>query len=70
MVFFELQYVAVLDLPHEGFALEEVALEIAESWRARQRFGLEHFGKRNGTARGMNVSPLEDETVFMQPGEK
>ena len=52
-IVFELLDVALLDLPYEGFALEEVALEIGgELVGDDEKLVVGHFGKRDGAARG------------------
>jgi hypothetical protein len=55
--------VAFLDLPHEGFALEEVALEIGGELAGHgEKLIADYFGKRNGPARRDEMgAPLEDE---------
>ncbi len=62
-IFFELLDVAVLDLLHEGFALEKIALEIGGELAGHdEELVVEHFGKRNGAAHGNEMgAPLEDE---------
>jgi len=58
MVFFELQYVAVLDLPHEGFALEEVALEIGGKLAGTTKIWLWSTSeKETGPRAGMRCEP-------------
>jgi len=62
MIFFELLDVAVLDLPHEGCALEKVALEIGESWRGTTKNWLWSTSeKKRGARRYEMGAPLEDE---------
>ncbi len=55
--------VAVFDLLHEGFALENVALEIGgELAGDDEKLVVGNFGKRNGAARGNQMrTPLKDE---------
>ena len=62
-IFFELLDVAFLVLLHEGFALEEVALEIGGKLAGDdEELVTGNFGKRNGAARGDEMrTPLEDE---------
>ncbi len=62
-IFFELLDVAVLDLLHEGFALEEVALKVGgELTGDDEKLVAGHFGKRDGAARGNEMgTPLENE---------
>ncbi len=56
--------VAVLDLLHEGFALEKVALEIGgELAGDDEKLIADDFGKRNGAARGNKMrAPLEHQS--------
>lgn len=60
---FELLVVAVFELLHQGFALEEVALEIGGELAGHdEKLIAEDFGKRDGAARGNEVrAPLEHE---------
>ena len=52
-IFFELLEITVFDLLHEGFALEEVALEVGgELVGDDEKLVVGHFGKRDGAARG------------------
>ena len=52
-IVFELLEIAVFDLLHEGFALEEIALEIGgELTGDDEKLVVGHFGKRDGAARG------------------
>lgn len=55
--------VAVLDLLHEGFASEEVAVEVSgELAGDDEKLVVSDFGERDGAARGDEVrAPLEDE---------
>src|SRR5438552_3190028 len=61
-IVFELLEIAVFDLLHEGFALEEVALEVdGELARHDEELVVGDFGKRDGTAcRNEMRAPLED----------
>ena len=62
-IVFELLEIAVFDLLHEGFALEEIALEVGgELARHDEELVVGHFGKRDWAA-GWNEmrTPLEDE---------
>jgi hypothetical protein len=60
----ELLDVAVFDLLHEGFALEEVTLEVSgELVGHDEKLIVGHFGKRDGAARGNEMrAPLEHES--------
>src|SRR6266550_6882664 len=62
-IVFELLDVAVLDLLHEGFAFEDIALEIGgELAGDGEKLVVGHFGKRDGAARGNEMgTPLEKE---------
>ena len=63
-IFFELVDVAVLDLPHEGFALEEVAMEIGGQLAGDdEELIVDHFGKRNGEGWSMYPSGLITDIV-------
>ena len=62
-IVFELLDVAVFNLLHEGFALEEVTLQIGGelAWHDKKLI-VDDFGKRDGTARGDEMrAPLEHE---------
>src|SRR5882762_5091972 len=61
-IVFELLEIAVFDLLHEGFALEQVALEVnGELTRHDEELVVGHFGKRDGAAcRNEMRAPLED----------
>ena len=73
-IFFELLDVAVFDLLHEGFALEEVALEVGgELAGDHEDLVVGHFGKRDGAACGNEMrAPLEHEASVpeSEDGEK
>ena len=60
----ELFKVAVFDLLHEGFALEEVALERDGEFPGDdEKLIVEDFGIRDGAARGNEMrTPLEHES--------
>src|SRR6266550_6262175 len=62
-IVFELLDVAVLDLLHEGFAFEDIALKIGgELAGDDEKLVVSHFGKRDGAARGNEMgTPLENE---------
>ena len=62
-IVFELLEIAVFDLLHEGFALENIALEIGGELAGRdEELIVDDFGKRDGTARGDEMgTPLENE---------
>ena len=62
-IFFELLDVAVLNLLHEGFALEDIAVEIGRELTGDdEKLVVGHFGKRDGAARGNEMgTPLEHE---------
>jgi hypothetical protein len=62
-IFFELLDVAVFDLLHEGFALENVALEIGGKLAGHdEKLIADDFRERNGaTRRNQMRTPLEDE---------
>src|SRR6266550_3849531 len=62
-IVFELPEIAVFDLLHEGFALEEVALEVGGelAWDD-EKLVVGHFGNRDGAARWNEMgTPLEHE---------
>ena len=71
-IVFELLEIAVFDLLHEGFALEEVAVEIGgELARDDEELVVGHFGKRNGAARGDEMgTPLENKALVPSNQEK
>ena len=59
----ELAEIAVFDLLHEGFALEEIALEVGSELAGDdEKLIVDHFRERDGAARGDEVrTPLEHE---------
>ncbi len=63
--------VAVLDLLHEGFALENIALETGgELVGDDEKLVVGDFGKRDGAARGNEMrSPLKDEAGVPESGD-
>ena len=64
-IVFELLEIAIFDLLHEGFALEEIALEVGgELARHDEELVVGHFGKRDWAA-GWNEmrTPLEDKAA-------
>jgi len=73
-IVFELLEVAVFDLLHEGFALEEVALEVGgELAGDDEELVVGDFGKRDGAAcKNEMRAPLEDEASVpeSEAGEK
>src|SRR6266576_4079167 len=70
-IVFELLDVAVFDLLHEGFALEEVALKIGSELAGDdEELVVGHFGKRDGAARGNEMeTPLEHEAGVPKSGD-
>src|SRR6266404_4359465 len=73
-IVFELLEIAVFDLLHEGFALEEEELEVGgELAGDDEKLVVAHFGKRDGAA-GWNEmgTPLEHEASVpeSEDGEK
>jgi len=62
-IVFELLEIAVFDLLHEGFALEEVALKIGEELAGdNEELVVGNFGERDGAAGGNEMgTPLENE---------
>jgi hypothetical protein len=62
-IIFELAQVAVFELLHEGFALEEIALEICGELAGHDKeLVVDHFGKGDGAAGGNEMrAPLEHE---------
>src|SRR5207249_2742351 len=62
-IFFELLDVAVLNLLHEDFALEDIAVEIGRELTGDdEKLVVGHFGKRDGAACGNEMgTPLEHE---------
>src|SRR6266852_8402918 len=62
-ILFELLEVAVFDLLHEGFALEEIALEVGRELAGDdEKLIVHNFGERDGTAGGNEMrTPLEHE---------
>ena len=73
-IVFELLEIAVLDLLHEGFALEEVALEVGgELAGDDEELVVGNFGERDGAAGGNEMrTPLEHEASVpeSEDGEK
>ena len=71
-IVFELLDVAVFDLLHEGFALEEVVLKIGSELAGDdEELVVGHFGKRNGAARGNEMgTPLENKAGVPSNQEK
>jgi hypothetical protein len=61
-IFFELLEVAVFDLLHEGFAAENIGVEVGEELAGHDdKLIVDDFGKRNGAARGNEMrTPLEN----------
>ena len=74
IVFALLLDVAVFDLLHEGFALEEVALQVGgEQAGDDEELVVGHFGERDGAASGNEMrTPLEHEASVpeSEDGEK
>src|SRR6266550_8999157 len=68
---FELLEIAVFDLLHEGFALEEVALEVGgELAGDDEKLVVGHFGNREGAARWNEMgTPLEHEAGIPKSGD-
>ena len=62
--------VAVFDLLHEGFALEEIALEVGGKLAGDdEELVVDDFGKRNGAARGNEMgAPLEHKAGVPKSG--
>jgi hypothetical protein len=60
-IFFELPEVAVFDLLHEGFALEDVAVEVGGELAGHdEKLIVRDFGERDGAARGNKMrAPLK-----------
>src|SRR6267378_1042066 len=71
-IVFELLEIAVFDLLHEGFALEEIALEIGgELTGDDEKLVVGHFGKRDGAAHGNYMgTPLENKAGVPSNQEK
>jgi len=73
-IVFELLEIAVFDLLHEGFALEEIALEVGgELARHDEELVVCHFGKRDWATRWNEMrTPLEDKAAVPESegGEK
>jgi hypothetical protein len=73
MIFFELLEVAVFDLLHEGFALENVALEIGGQLAGHdEKLIVDDFGKRDRASRGNQMrAPLKHKADIRESaGEK
>ena len=70
-IFFELLEVAVFELLHESFALEEVALEVSGKLAGDdEKLVVDDFGERDGAARGDEVgAPLEHEAGVPEGGD-
>src|SRR2546421_11888274 len=70
-IVFELLEIAVFDLLHEGFALEEVALEVGgELAGDDEKLVVGHFGKRDGAACENEMrTPLEHEAGVPKSGD-
>src|SRR6266478_1421610 len=70
-VFFELLEIAIFDLLHEGFALEEVALEVGgELAGDDEELVVGNFGERDGAAGGNEMgTPLENEANIPESGD-
>src|SRR6266550_3015263 len=70
-IVFELLDVAVLDLLHEGFALEDIALEVGgELAGDDEELVVGHFGNRDGAAGGNEMgTPLEHEAGVPKSGD-
>ena len=70
-IVFELLEIAVFDLLHEGFALEEVALEVGgELTGDNEKLVVGNSGERDGAAGGNEMgTPLENEAGVPESGD-
>src|SRR6266704_3656134 len=70
-MFFELLEITVFDLLHEGFALEDVGMQIGGKPAGHdEKLIADYFRKRNGAARGNQMrTPLKDEAGVPESGD-